>query len=265
MRMRGLILATAVATLLPVAPAELYAQDGFLFGSPKAQLTVRAGPVLHRAGGDLFDFFQSELTLDRSDFRAPALGVDLAIVVHPRLDVTVGAAWSSVETQSAAFDPTCVGTEYECTYVDTDTELPIEQRTTFRSTPVTAGLRFYPLSRGRGISELAWVPSRTVPYIGAGGGISFYRLAQSGEFVERTVDENGEPAAYIFGADLESRGRAAIGQLFAGVDHWFTPRLGLNVEGRYIIGSATPGIDFQGWDSLDLSGLNMGVGLALRW
>ena len=263
MRKRGLILATAVM-LFPAEPTAVQAQDGFMFGQPKAQLTLRAGPVLYKAGGDLFDFFQSELTLDRSDFRAPAIGGDIAIVVHPRLDVALGAAWSQSESRSASFDSSCIGTEYECTYVDTETDLPIEQTTTFRVIPVIASVRFYPLSRGRRISELAWVPARLTPYVGGGGGVGWYRLLQSGEFVAKEIMD-GEEVALIFPADLESSGRAAVGQLFAGVDHWFTPRAGLNVEARYTFGSATPGYDFVGWDSIDLSGLQLGVGLAVRW
>lgn len=265
MRKRGLILATAAASLFPVLPVAVHAQDGFMLGQPKMQLTLRAGPVLHRAGGDLLGFFQSELTLDRGDFRAPAIGGEVSAVIHPRFDVTLGATWSSLETTSASFDRSCVGTEYECTYVDDDTGLPIEQTTTFRSIPVTAAVRFYPLSRGRSISELAWIPARTTPYVGAGGGLSWYRLAQSGEFIERETGPDGEEEAYIIGADLETSGRAGVAHLLAGVDHWFTPRIGLNAEGRYTFGSAKPGDDFIGWNTVDLSGLQVGVGLALRW
>jgi hypothetical protein len=39
----------------------------------------------------------------------------------------------------------------------------------------------------------------------------------------------------------------------------------MNVEGRYAFGSAEPDDDFASWDSIDLSGLQMGIGLALRW
>jgi hypothetical protein len=54
-----------------------------MFGQPKAQATLRAGPVLHRAGGDLLGFFQSELTLDRGDFRAPAIaGEVVSVHIH---------------------------------------------------------------------------------------------------------------------------------------------------------------------------------------
>lgn len=259
MRKRGLILASAMLSLLPAVPAAVHAQNGFMFGQPKVQLTLRAGPVLHRAGGDVFELFRTDLTLDRSDFRAPSIGGEVSAVVHPRADVTLGGSWSKVDTRSASLAADCAGSEYECTYVDAE-GIPVEQMTTLRVIPVTVSVRYYPLSRGEGISELAWVPARTTPYIGAGGGYAWYRLAQTGEFVAE--DEEG---AFIFSDDFESSGRSIIGHVHAGVDHWFTARLGANLEGRYTFGSATPVRDFSGWDSIDLSGLQLGIGLALRW
>lgn len=245
MRMRGLTLASAVLTLC-VVPADVHAQNGFMFGQPKGQLTLRAGPVLHRAGGDLLGFFQSELTLERGDFRAPSIGAELSLVMHPRLDVSVGASWSNAES----------GSEFR-EWVD-ENDLPIEQTTSLRVVPLTASVRFYPLSRGTGISELAWVPARTTPYIGAGAGIAWHTLRQSGDFVS-------EDDLSIYTAEFESTGRDATGHVFAGLDHWFTPHLGANLEGRYMFGSANPTDDFATWDSIDLSGLHMGIGLALRW
>ena len=259
MRKRGLILASAMLSLIPSVPADVHAQNGFLFGKPKAQLTLRAGPVMHRAGGDVFELFRTDLTLDRGDFRAPAIGGEVLAVVHSRLDLVVGASWSKVDARSASIASDCVGSEFECTYVDDD-GLPIEQMTTLRVIPVTASVRYYPLSRGEGISELAWLPARTTPYVGVGGGLAWYRLAQTGEFV--AVDDEG---AFIFADDFESSGSGIIGHIHAGVDHWFTARLGANVEGRYSFGSAKPDGDFLGWESIDLSGLQLGLGLALRW
>ena len=249
MRKRSLSLAIAAALLFPAAPVAVHAQDGFMFGQPKAQLTLRAGPMLHRAEGDLLGFFQSELTLDRGDFRAPALSGEVAVVVEPRVDLALGVAWSNVETRSESRD-----------YVEEvdGVDVPIEQTTALRVIPVTVSIRFFPMARGSGISELAWVPARTTPYVGGGGGVSFYRLRQYGDFV---ANED----LSIFSDDWESSGYATTGHLFAGVDHWFTPRAGLNIEGRYMFGSAKPDDDFLGWHSVDLSGLQLGIGLALRW
>jgi len=250
MRKRDFIPIVAVLLVLPGAA---HAQDGFLFGSPKAQITLRAGPVLHRAGGDLFGFFRDELTLGRGDFSAPAIGGELAIAVHDRVDVTLGASWANVEMSSEFEDWVDEGpTDSE------DDDLPIAQMTALRTIPLTASVRYYLMSRGTGISELAWVPSRWTPYVGAGGGFTWYRLRQNGDFVD-TEDLT------IFTADFESSGRATTFHVLGGVDHWLTPKFGLNLEGRYSFGSAPPGGDYEGWDEVDLSGFQLGVGLALRW
>jgi hypothetical protein len=246
MRKRGLILATTGLLLSPAVTSDVHAQNGFMFGQPKTQLSLRVGPVLHRASGDVFELFRTDLTLERGDFRAPSVGGDFAVTAHPQLDIVVGASWSKVETQSEFRD-----------WVDMD-DLPIEQTTSLRVAPVTVSVKYFPLSRGERISELAWVPTRTTPYVGGGGGFAFYRLAQDGDFVE-------EEDLTIFTSTFISSGRAAIGHALAGVDHWFTPRLGANFEGRYTFGSATPSGDFASWDSIDLSGLQMSLGLALRW
>jgi hypothetical protein len=236
----------AVLTLLAATPIAVEAQADFMFGHPKAQVTLRAGPMLHRAGGDLFGFFTSELTLERSDFLAPTIGGEAAIFVHPRIDVAVGVAVSNVES----------GSEFR-EWVDQDDQ-PIEQTTRLRVIPATASFRYYPMERGREISELAWLPARATPYVGAGGGMAWYRLEQVGDFVDS--EDLG-----IFPAVMESRGHAAIGHALAGLDLWFTPRIGMNFEGRYTIGSAEPGRDFQGYDTIDLSGLQLALGVAYRW
>lgn len=247
MRKAGLL--TALALLLGPLATELHAQDGYLLGRPQGQLTLRAGPVLHRADSDIFDFFRSELTLDRGDFRAPAVAGELGLYLHRRVDLVLGGGWSETESQSEFRD-----------FVEEapdGSDMPIQQVTSLRVVPVTASVRFYPLSRGQSISELAWVPARAVPYLGAGGGVAWYRLQQSGDFVADDLS--------IFTASFTSSGRAAIGHAFAGLDYWFAPRVGLNVEGRYTVGSAEPKADFATWDSIDLNGAQLGVGLTLRW
>lgn len=248
MRRAGL-LASLTLLLAPVAGTELHAQDGYMLGRPQAQLTFRAGPVLHRADSDVFDFFRSELTLDRGDFRAPSVGGELGIYLHRRVDLVLGAAWSKTESRSEFRDFVEEGPNGE--------DLPIEQTTSLRVIPATLSVRYYPMSRGRSISDLAWVPQRAVPYVGAGGGVAWYRLLQSGDFVGDDLS--------IFTADFQSQGEAFIGHALAGLDYWFTPRFGLNIEGRYTVGSAEPTSDFATWDRIDLNGAQLGVGLTMRW
>lgn len=237
--------ASAIALLLAFSPSAVVAQEGFFFGHPKTTLTIRSGAMLHTTGGDLFDFFKSELIVDRGDFRGPAVLGELGLYLLPRVDLAVGLGVSSVETTSESRN-----------WLDSDDQ-PILQTTTLRVVPLTASFRIYPLNRGRRVSSLAWIPHRTVPYVGAGGGVAWYRLRQVGDF----VTEDGQ----IFADDYASNASTAVGHVLAGVEHWLTPRVGLSLEGRYTVGDATPAGDFTDWESLDLSGLQLSIGASFRW
>lgn len=251
MRMRGPLLSLMALALVPAVAA---AQDGFLFSKPVVQATFRAGPVIHRAQSDVFDLMTSELTLDRGDFRAPAIQGDLAFTIHDRVDLVVGASWSKTESNSESRN-----------WVGSD-DLPIEQTTRFSNTGLTLSGRFYPLERGERVSDLAWVPARTQPYVGAGGGLGWYRLQQVGEFVEETGPQEGA----IFEDEFTSSGSGFTAHVLAGTTHWLTGRVGVNVEGRYTWGSAELGGDWSSgpggrWEDIDLSGFQAGVGLSVRW
>jgi hypothetical protein len=241
------LLLSAVPLALVVGDAQ--AQDGFLFEAPIVTLTLRAGPMLYRAQSDLFDEITQNLTLNRSDFRAPTVGAELVFTTMPRLDVAVGLGWSRTENHSEFRD-----------LVEQDAqgnELPIRQVTSLRTVPLTASLRYQLLSRGRQISDLAWVPRRTTPYVGAGAGITWYALEQEGDFVNFHDFSIAE-------AVIGSSGMQATVHGLAGIDYWLTGRLGLNIEARYTHGSVKPQQGFADFDRLDLSGLQVTAGLSLR-
>jgi opacity protein-like surface antigen len=238
--------ALAGALLLGSPPATVHAQDGYLFRAPQAQLTLRAGPQLPRAHSDLFDDITSELTLERSDFRAPALGAELSLLLGRRLSLGMGVDWAESHARSEYRD--LIG----------DDGLPIEQNTRLRTVPVMATARWSLVPRGRALSQLAWIPSRTNPYVGAGAGVTWYRLQQDGEFVNRATGD-------IFLQEYESSDQALTAHAVAGVDHWFTPRLGLTLEGRYTHGSAPVSGSYAGFQSMDLRGVQATLGLSVRW
>lgn len=254
MRARGPVL-TAVLLGSALAAAPVHAQNGFLFRRPVASLTLRAGPVMHTAGGDVFDFMQTELTLERGDFRAPAFGAELAVRLSDRFDVTLGILRSETNTRSESRE--------FVEEVEGEEDRPIRQTTRFMTLPITSSLRFYPLSRGVRISELAWVPAKTTPYIGVGAGVVPYRLQQEGDFVDRQD-------LSIFTDDIGSKGTGWTAHALAGLDHWLTPHVAVNLEARYALGSATPEDDFRGgpggeWERIDLGGFQAGAGLSFRW
>jgi hypothetical protein len=245
--LQGLLLVAAGALFAPL-PA-LHAQStgaGFLFREPFAQVNLHAGFQQAGAGGDLHPFFFEQLTLERRDFSGPHFSADLSIRVLPRLDLAFGAGYSRAESSSEFRD-----------WVDED-DLPIVQTTRFERVPLTASAKAYLLPRGRSVGSLAYIPARFAPYVGAGAGMVWYSLQQQGEFVDfESLD--------IFPDDLGSTGWAPIVQGMAGMDLSLTPRLGLTTEARYSRASAQPSGAFDQFDSVDLSGLALSVGIHVKF
>ena len=164
------------------APLQLFAQsryggDGFLYGHPNVFVTVRGGLAQPMARSDVFAFSEKNLTLSQSDYLSGSWGLDVGVRLASRLEFQVGVAHSSRSADSEFRD-----------WVDNDKK-PIEQRTTFRRTPMTVGLKYYLMSPGRSLGKLAWVPSKVTPYVAAGGGVVSYLYRQSGDFVDfKTLD-----------------------------------------------------------------------------
>jgi hypothetical protein len=253
---RAFVLAPCALLLFGAGPA--HAQDGFLFKRPDVQLTLKGGPLVPRAHSELFDFLVDTLTLNRSDFRTPWIGADLAVLVSDRLDVALGFAFAETESLS------------EFRYWEGADGLPIEQTTRLRTMPLTVTARYHLAPRGRQLSGLAWIPSRVTPYLAGGGGLTWYRLLQEGEFVGQPVGDDPLERDIFLGR-LESRGHGLTAHAGVGLDYWFLPRVGLNTELRYTVGSAPVGGDYGGrtpserWDNIDLSGFQAAVGLTFRW
>jgi len=73
-----------------------------------------------------------------------------------------------------------------------------------------ASSRFALTPRGRQISTYAWIPRTAVPYACAGGGLLYYQLNQSGDFIDALspnrsifhdtfVSTRWTPAAHVCG------------------------------------------------------------------
>lgn len=242
-RLYGPIALAAVAVaLLPVASS---AQDGFMFRPPQVTFHLRAGAAVPNAGGDLFDLMTDELTLERRDFAASNFGGDIAFAINERFDVILSVASSSSRRGSESRD-----------WVGED-DLPIEQTTEFRRTPATLGLKYHLRDRGRMIGHHAWVPNNVVPYVGAGVGLMWYRIEQSGEFVDedelRTFDET-----YV------SSGKATTAQLFGGAEYWVSTRFGFSLDGRYQFAKGELTGDFAEFTDIDLRGFQLTAGASIR-
>ena len=239
----------ALTATLGAAPGAARAQgngDGFLFRKPVGALIVRSGFASPMARGDIYSFLENQFTLNKGDFRSASLGADLLVGVAPRVDLDFGVGVSGNRSNS----------EFRH-FVGTD-NLPIEQTTSLTRVPLTAGARVYLAPKGRSIGQFAWIPIKVVPYVGAGGGMMWYRLHQGGDFIDfQTTD--------VFNDEFESSGWAPTAHGMAGVDYALTPRLALTGEARYTWAKTQLGTDYTGFDGIDLSEFGVTVGLNVRF
>ena len=234
--------ADAVAQTRPVPPP---GGRDFLFGAPNGSVAVRGGWVLAGAGSDIFSFVERELTIDKDDFNTYSLGGDIAFALSPRVDIVAGADWQRVAIDSEYRD-----------FVDND-RLPIEQRTSLQQMNLTGSIRFALASKGREISNLAWVPRSVVPYVGVGGGAMWYEFKQAGDF----IDALDPPPQAIFSDVFTSKGWTPSAHVFGGVDLKLYRQWYLTLDGRYVWADADLGSDFDGFEPIDLSGFRFGAGI----
>lgn len=231
-------------------PAEVLAQDGFLFDEPNVTFSVRGGHHVASAGSDVYDEFFELLTLERSDFSGFTLMGDVGVRIASNFDLVGSIGWIRTEAQS----------ESRTHFADP----PILQTTTLRRMPLVATLKYYPMQRGRSISSHAWIPTSFTPYLGIGVGATRYELEQDGEFVNyATCDANNE--CDIDRLILGSNGWGRTLHFAGGADYWLTSRLGVTGDIRYQWGSAALGESYSGFEDIDLSGFQGTVGLSVRF
>jgi opacity protein-like surface antigen len=238
------------AFLLPPAPALASDQEeeipqtklDFHFKAPRASLGLRGGWAFNRSDGEIYDFLTEQLTLEKGDFDAPAIAADFSWRLTSWMDVVFGFEWSGREASSEFRD-----------WVDQDGNA-IEQDTRLDQVPLTVSLKLYPIGRGRQVGDYAWVRKPVVPYVGGGIGGTYYKLQQTGDFVD-FVDLT------IFEGDFSSEGVAFAQHVFVGADIKLTRSFGLILEGRYYWASADLQGDFIGFDPIDLDGARVMIGI----
>ena len=213
----------------------------FLFGRPDGTIGIRASWLTGRTGSDWYDFVTDQLTLERKNFNGPGIGTDIGITLGSRVDLMLGFDYNQSTNAS----------EYR-RLVDNN-RLPIEQTTVLRNSNFTGGLKFALTERGRDVGRLAWVPRKTVPYFGAGGGVMWFQLRQNGDFVDY-IDSS------IFSDVFESKGWTPTAHVFGGVDVRVLRRAYVTFDARYTWASADLGQDWIDFDPLDLSGLRLSAG-----
>ena len=235
----------AAALVFPTV-ASAQGGDGFLFRQPKVTLKFESGYGFQRAESDLFDFVIEDHTLGRRDFDSPYVGGEIAIRAAERWDVAVAVGFQESSVQS----------EYR-EWVDSN-DLPIEQVTSLRLVPVTVSAKYYLRERGRTIGRFAWIPNAISPFVGGGVGVVSYRFEQEGDFVDfQTLD--------IVYAQLRADGQAFLARAVAGVNISLNKQFVFTAEGRFGYASDPVTGDFSGYEDVDLAGLQLVGGIAVRF
>ena len=214
----------------------------FLFGPPRRWVGVRGSWLFARADSEIFDFTRDLLTIEKNDFDAPVVAFDLGLVIKPQLDAVFAVEFSRASVVS----------EYR-EFVD-ENDVPIAQETRLTQVQLSGSLKTYLSSRGRAVSQYAWIPSAVTPYVGGGGGFLWYKFAQSGDFVD-FVDLS------IFADTFESNRWTLGAHVFGGTDVKLSRRLFLTMEARYRWADAGLERDFVGFDPIDLTGLKVTAGV----
>jgi hypothetical protein len=214
----------------------------FLFGRPHGTVAIRTGRMMPRASSDLFTFVQDQLTINRKDFNAPAVGLDLDIAISPRATAVAGFDFSRSQTAS----------EYR-NFVDNN-RLPISQTTELRETNISGSIKLALTPRGREVSKHAWIPSLVTPYVGAGAGLMHSMFSQSGDFVDFTDSS-------VFNHLYNSVSWSPSAHLFGGVDIKGWKRVYFSGEARYLWSHADLGTDFSGFKPIDLAGFRVTGGV----
>ncbi len=229
----------------------------FQFDEPRMSLGFRGGWAFNRSEGEIYDFLtdESDLTISKSDFDAPAFSVDFSWRLISWLDVVFGIEYSGRKQKSE-----------DCCRKDALTGKPVVQKTRLSQVPLTLSLKFYPIGRGEQVGQYAWIRKAVVPYIGGGIGGTWYGLKQKGEFVHKT-DHTDPRDTFCRGADFcifedvfTSDAWGFAQHAFVGVDIKLTRSFGLILEGRYYWADANMQGDFVDFDPIDLDGARVMLG-----
>lgn len=243
--------ASAVAGGLIALPAVASAQssgDGFMFKKPSGSFSFRGGYALASTTGEPFSVLKRETTVGARSFDAFSAGADFNYFLSRRVDLVFTGDLSS-RTKSAEYR------EWE------ENGNPIIQQSTLDRYALGIGLRFNLVDRGRQISALAYIPARTIPYVGLSGGMMWYGFRQKGDFVKSTDQQT----ASIVTDELKSSDHNFMGQAYAGVDRRMTARWSLIGEARYTQASAKLNMDYKELGDIQLSGLALTAGAAIRF
>jgi hypothetical protein len=245
-------LLAAIALPMHVSSAQSWSPNDYLLGRPRVSLNLRVGASRPNASDGVFAASDAAgrrlLTLGPDQFVGASFGGDLGVLLSQRTELQFSVSSSGRRADSEYRD-----------FIGSD-DLPIEQSTRLRRMPASVGVRYNLLPAGRAISRLAWVPSKIVPYVAAGGGAMWYKFQQEGEFIDYL-----SPRLDVFRAKLEASGWAPLAYAATGFTWTTRPSVALNTEVRYDHSRTPMKGDFTGFDKTALSGVGVTTGIQFRF
>ena len=237
--------------LCPLLPggSKVNAQDAaseekadFLFRKPTKYLGFRLGIFSPKADSDIFDFLTEELTLSKNDFRAWDFGLDFGVSVHNRIDLVFSLDYSKQSKNSEILG-----------YPEWS---PITQSTEFSQTPLTVGIKYLLIPRGRQVGQYSWLPSTYIPYVSGGAGLVWYKFTVEGDFADDLTEELGP-----FYAAYESSGGPFTYYLGGGTEINISKSFYINLDFRYYWADDGLGSDFEGFGPIELGGYRITAGI----
>ncbi|RMG45954.1 MAG: hypothetical protein D6718_06330 [Acidobacteria bacterium] len=204
---------------------------------PAAESTFRLGLGLFTPDADsaFWDDTFSVFTGSPDSLEDVAIGADL---LFPR------SRWSAVLVSLEHQE----GTARQAYRHDPD-GFDVWHDTELQVTPLTVGLLFYPAGR-----------EGLVPYLGAGGGLYWWRYREAGDFL--ILSDPAKPIEFLA---FESDGVTAGYYVLAGLDLPVGSGWSMFVEGRWQQADDALGGDFEGEGTIDLSGRSLRAGVAWRF
>jgi outer membrane protein W len=240
-----------ITLLALVAGAPSLAQEYPRHGTPKETLggprpavafVFKLGELQPTGDSDLWAFHEDLFTADVDDFNDLAFGFDFLLLAQPHLEFAFGMEAYEGSAGSVYRD-----------YVDSFGQ-PIAQEQELNLVPLTVSVRWLPCGRYGGANG---APRPVVPYLGIGMGMLIWEYELAGSFVDLGTLEIYDDYFYDDGATL-----AAVAT--AGIELRVSRAWSVHLEGRYLWAEDDLGIDFVGFDDLDLSSWAFFGGVSVR-
>jgi opacity protein-like surface antigen len=235
MKIHAIRFLAALAVLAIALPAA--AQPGYGAGTDNA-IRFRIGLFTPDADSEYWDDSFAVFTGDEDDFEDTVVGFDFRYGLTSRSGLLFSADFYEGEEDQAYLD-----------FVDA-AGFDIFHTTTLDVVSLTAAYTF----------DFAGPRATVIPYAGIGGGMYFWELEETGDFID-FVPVDPEIFATTFNDDGETFGWFWL----AGVKFNMGPRWDLFVEGRWTDADDELSGDFEGLGDLDLSGRSITGGFSWKF